>query len=62
MGLFDKLIPEGINIADIEKRANEARETQEKILAELKQLNANLTIIKHVAEEWWKQQATNNKG
>ncbi len=60
MGLLDKLIPEGINIQDIEKRANEARVTQEQILVELKQLNATLNVIKHVAEEWWKAQQPTN--
>ena len=62
MGLLDKLLPDGMDIKDIERRAVEAEKraiesnlTQDNILAELKKLNGTLMILQHAAELWVKK-------
>lgn len=50
MGL-EKILGLDINVADIEKRALEAKETQEKMLRELQSMNQKLEVIKYAAEE-----------
>lgn len=62
MGLLDKLIPEGLDIKEIERRANEAEKraerqnaTHEGILQELKKLNETLAVFKYAVELWVKK-------
>ena len=50
MGL-EKILGLDINVAEIEKRALEAKETQNQMLKEIQLMNQKLEIIKYAAEE-----------
>lgn len=64
MSLFEKLLPDGVDLKEIDRRAAEAEKrsisqnaTHEGIYQELKKLNATLEVFKYAVEVWVKKNA-----